>query len=230
LTNNRGKAVVKSTAKQIMKGSTGWKLGYARVSTQDQNLALQIAALEKFGCNRIFQEKLSATARHRPELNRLWKELRPGDTLVIWKFDRLARNAREAFNRVHELEERRVALVSLTDGIDTTTAVGKLMLGVLAVMAQFERDLTSERTRAGIRRKQEDGTAHSQWTKKFDREVMCKALLSGETAEDFAKRHGVSKSAIYKAMDDELRRKLARMTQQIPKRRGRTLKVKRAKN
>jgi DNA invertase Pin-like site-specific DNA recombinase len=214
---------VKST-KQVVKGSTNWKLGYARVSTRDQNLGLQIAALEKYGCNHIFQEKLSATARHRPELNRLWRELRPGDTLVIWKFDRLVRNAREAFNRIHELEERGIALVSITDGIDTTSAVGKLMLGVLAVMAQFERDLTSERTRAGIRRKQEDGSAHDAWTKKFDRDKMRVALLAGVTPQEWADKHGVSKSAVYKAMDTDLRRKLAAMAKQQPKRRGRKLK------
>lgn len=93
------------------------------------------------------------------------------------------------------------------------------------MMAQFERDLTSERTRAGIRRKQEDGTAHPAWVQKFDRDDMRKCLLKGETAEAFAARHGVSKSAIYKAMDDELRRKLRAMIRKNkPKRRGRTLK------
>lgn len=220
--NNCGKAVVKAS-KDIAKGSTGWKLGYARVSTRDQNLGLQLAALEKYGCNLVFQEKLSATARKRPEFARLLKELRPGDTLVAWKFDRLFRNARDAYNCIHDLEQRRVALVCITDGIDTTTAVGRLMLGVLAVMAQFERDLTAERTRAGIRKKQADGTAHSKWVKKFDREDMRKALLSGTTPQAFADRHKVSKSAIYKAMDADLRRKLAAMQRQQPARRGRKL-------
>ena len=139
-------------------------LGYARVSTRDQNLALQIEALERFGCNHIFQEKLSATSKKRPELAKLWRELRPGDTLAVWKLDRLARNAREMLNRMHELGDRGVRFVSLTEAIDTSTAAGKLMLSVLAAMAQFERDLTSERTAAGIRRLQaageEIGRAH----------------------------------------------------------------------
>ena len=212
------------SSKRIDKGSTNWVLGYARVSTRDQNLALQIEALERFGCNHIFQEKLSATSKKRPELAKLWRELRPGDTLAVWKLDRLARNAREMLNRMHELDDRKVRFVSLTESIDTATAAGKLMLAVLSAMAQFERDLTSERTAAGIRRVQNSGKAHDAWTKKFDRAVMRKALLGGETIDAFAKRHGVSRSAVYKALDEPLRRKLAAAAKKQPKRRGRKLK------
>ena len=190
LTIQFGRAMVKSPKTD----AENWVLGYARVSTRDQNLGLQIEALERFGCRHIFQEKLSATSKKRPELAKLWRELRPGDTLAVWKLDRLARNAREMLNRMHELDDRRVRFVSLTESIDTATAAGKLMLAVLAAMAQFERDLTSERTAAGIRRKQANGTAQPAWTKKFDRETMRKALLAGETADEFAARHGVTRS------------------------------------
>ena len=162
--------------KSPKRASEGWVLGYARVSTRDQNLGLQVEALERFGCNHIFTEKLSATSKNRVELAKLWKELRPGDTLAVWKLDRLARNAREMLNRMHELDDRKVRFVSLTESIDTATAAGKLMLAVLSAMAQFERDLTSERTAAGIRRVQNSGKAHDAWTKKFDRAVMRKAL------------------------------------------------------
>lgn len=215
------------SSKRIDKGSTNWVLGYARVSTRDQNLALQIEALERFGCNHIFMEKLSATSKKRPELAKLWRELRPGDTLAVWKLDRLARNAREMLNRMHELGDRGVRFVSLTEAIDTSTAAGKLMLSVLAAMAQFERDLTSERTAAGIRRIQGAGQAHDAWTKKFDRDQMTKSLLKGETPQSFADRHGVSKSAVYKAMTPELRRKLAALKDKFnPNRRGRRFDLK----
>lgn len=210
--------------KSPKRASEGWVLGYARVSTRDQNLGLQVEALERFGCNHIFTEKLSATSKNRVELAKLWKELRPGDTLAVWKLDRLARNAREMLNRMHELDDRKVRFVSLTESIDTATAAGKLMLAVLSAMAQFERDLTSERTAAGIRRVQNSGKAHDAWTKKFDRAVMRKALLGGETIDAFAKRHGVSRSAVYKALDEPLRRKLAAAAKKQPKRRGRKLK------
>lgn len=202
-------------------------IGYARVSTRDQNLGLQVDALERYGCIRIFTEKLSATSKKRPELSRLWRELRAGDTLAVWKLDRLARNAREMLNRMHELDDRKVRFVSLAESIDTATAAGKLMLAVLAAMAQFERDLTSERTAAGIRRLQANGTAPAAWTQKFDREKMRKALLKGETPDEFAARHGVSRSAVYKAMDDALRRKLASMQAKLkPKKRGRRFDLK----
>ncbi len=190
-------------------------LGYARVSTRDHNLGLQIEALERFGCRHIFQEKLSATSKKRPELAKLWRELRPKDTLAVWRLDRLARNAREMLNRVQELDDRGVRLVSLTESIDTATAHGKLMLAVLAAMAQFERDLTSERTAAGIRRLQAAGKAQDAWTKKFDREKMARALLKGETPQAFADRHGVTRAAVYKAMTPELRRKLSLEAQPV---------------
>lgn len=218
---------MKSTKKSIQQGSVNWVLGYARVSTKDQNLAMQIDALERYGCNHIFTEKLSATSKKRPELAKLWRELRPGDTLAVWRLDRLCRNAREMHNRMYELADRKVRFVSLTESIDTSSAAGKFMLSVLAAVAEMERNLTSERTSAGIKRLQRNGSAPEAWTQKFDREDMRKALLKGESPDDYAKRHGVSRSAVYKAMDDTLRRKLAMIKDKInPNRRGRRFDLK----
>lgn len=209
---------------------TIWTWGYARVSTRDQNLDMQVAALERYGCDHILSEKLSATSKNRPELAKIWRELRDGDTLVVWRLDRLARNSHEMHVRMHELTERGVRLVSLTENIDTKSASGRFMLSVLAAVAQMERDMTSERTSAGIKTAQEEGRAHAAWTKKFDRKHMKKALLGGETPEAYAKRHKVTKSAVYKAMDDDLRRVLRARAMKRKKgdeRRGRRLKVQR---
>lgn len=126
------------------------KLGYARVSTQDQNLALQLDALKAAGCIKIFQEKASGSKIERPELNRLLEIIRQGDTLVIWKLDRLGRSLNHLIEIVTQLEEQQVGLVSLNDPIDTTTAQGRLVFRIFASLAEFEREVIRERTLAGL--------------------------------------------------------------------------------
>jgi DNA invertase Pin-like site-specific DNA recombinase len=128
----------------------GELIGYARVSTEDQSLELQTRALKAAGCLNIYEEKLSGAKKHRPELDLAIKDLRPGDTLVVWRLDRLSRSIRDLHRRLGEIEEQGANLKSLTEHFDFTTAVGKLMLNMLAVMAEFERQLTIERTRAGM--------------------------------------------------------------------------------
>lgn len=127
-------------------------MGYARVSTEDQSLELQTRALIAAGVDpaHIYEEKLSGAKKNRPELDLAIKELRPGDTLVVWRLDRLSRSIRDLHRRVEMIEEAGANLKSLTEHFDFTTAVGKLMLNMLAVMAEFERQLTIERTRAGM--------------------------------------------------------------------------------
>ncbi|MBD2705333.1 recombinase family protein [Spirosoma sp. BT702] len=126
------------------------KLGYARVSTQDQNLALQLDALKATGCSKIFQEKASGSKIERPELNRLLELIREGDTLVIWKLDRLGRPLNHLIEVMTQLEEQHVGLVSLNDPIDTTTAQGRLVFRIFASLAEFEREVIRERTLAGL--------------------------------------------------------------------------------
>ncbi|UFH57579.1 recombinase family protein (plasmid) [Spirosoma sp. KNUC1025] len=126
------------------------KLGYAQVSTQDQNLALQLDALKAAGCLKIFQEKASGSKIERPELNRLLEIIRQGDTLVIWKLDRLGRSLNHLIEIVTQLEEQHVGLVSLNDPIDTTTAQGRLVFRIFASLAEFEREVIRERTLAGL--------------------------------------------------------------------------------
>ncbi len=126
------------------------KLGYARVSTKDQHLELQIDALTKAGCEKIYQDIASGARTERPALNEMINNLRPGDVLVIWKLDRLGRSLNHLISVVNGLMEKKIGLQSLHDPIDTTTAQGRLSFNLFASLAEFERDLIRERTQAGL--------------------------------------------------------------------------------
>lgn len=132
------------------KGSRTW--GYARVSTEDQDLALQIAALERFGVDGIFKEKASGKDMERAALKWMMHEiyLRPGDTVVVWKLDRLGRSLHGLIELVQAIEDRGANLISLTDHIDTGTATGRFFFHIIAAMAEWERNMISERTKAGL--------------------------------------------------------------------------------
>jgi DNA invertase Pin-like site-specific DNA recombinase len=128
----------------------GHLLGYARVSTTDQQPHLQVDALERAGCYRVFVETASGTAADRPVLEQVLDQLRPGDTLVAWKLDHLGRSLRHLVDTVTGLADRGVGFHSLQEAIDTTTPGGKLVFHVFAALAEFERDLIHERTCAGL--------------------------------------------------------------------------------
>jgi DNA invertase Pin-like site-specific DNA recombinase len=125
-------------------------IGYARVSTDDQNLSLQRDALNKDGCKRIFTDKASGAPTQRPGLADALSHLRKGDSLVVWKLDRLGRSVKGLVDLVGEFETRQVHFRSLTDGIDTKTPAGRFFFHVMASLAQMERELIVERTRAGL--------------------------------------------------------------------------------
>ena len=125
-------------------------VGYARVSTRDQNPASQIDALNAAGCDRVFMEKASGANRDRPELKAALDYIRAGDTLIVWKLDRLARSVRQLVETAEELAQREIGLKVLTQQIDTTTPGGRLVFHVFAAVAEFERELMLERTYAGL--------------------------------------------------------------------------------
>jgi len=125
-------------------------IGYARVSTNEQNLDLQKDALEKAECERIFVEQMSGSSANRPELNKTIDMLREGDTLVVWRLDRLGRSLKHLIELITKLEERKVGFKSLTESIDTTTSGGKLIFHIFGALAEFERNLIRERTNAGL--------------------------------------------------------------------------------
>jgi len=126
------------------------KFGYARISTKEQNIELQMDALKKAGCEEIFYEAVSGVKTERVELNRLLSILRKGDVLVIWKLDRLGRSLKHLVSLVHEFIEKGIRLQSLNNSIDTTTTTttteGRLVFNIFACLAEFERDLIRERT------------------------------------------------------------------------------------
>jgi DNA invertase Pin-like site-specific DNA recombinase len=128
----------------------GHLLGYARISTTDQQPQLQVDALERAGCYRVFTETASGARTDRPTLEQLLDQLRPGDTLIVWKLDRLGRSLRHLVDTVTGLADRGIGFRSLQEAIDTTTPGGKLVFYVFAALAEFERDLIRERTAAGL--------------------------------------------------------------------------------
>jgi len=125
-------------------------IGYARVSTHEQNLDLQKDALEKAECKRIFVEQMSGSSSNRPELKRAMDILREEDTLVVWRLDRLGRSLKHLIELITELEEKKVGFKSLTESIDTNTSGGKLVFHIFGALAEFERNLIRERTNAGL--------------------------------------------------------------------------------
>lgn len=132
-------------------GTMSKKYGYARVSTQDQNLDLQIAALKKVNCDHIYTDRgISGAKTSRPGLNHLQQKLKSGDTLIVWRLDRLGRSLPYLVDTIDRLGKENIHFISLTENIDTTTSGGRLLFHMMAALAEFERSLISERTRAGM--------------------------------------------------------------------------------
>jgi DNA invertase Pin-like site-specific DNA recombinase len=176
-------------------------LGYARVSTTDQQPQLQVDALERAGCYRVFTETASGARADRPVLEQLLDQLRPGDTLVVWKLDRLGRSLRHLVDTVTGLAERGIGFRSLQEAIDTTTPGGKLVFHVFAALAEFERDLIRERTSAGLaaaRARGRHGGRPSVMTAHKAR-VAQEMYRSGQyTVAVIATTLGVSRASIYR--------------------------------
>ena len=125
-------------------------IGYARVSTEDQNLALQINALKKAGCQKIYQEKISSVQAQRPAIETLISHLRDGDTLIVWKLDRLGRSLKDLIALINTFSEKQVNFKSLNENIDTNTPTGQLVFHIFCALAEFERELIRQRTLAGL--------------------------------------------------------------------------------
>lgn len=176
-------------------------VGYARVSTQDQNPALQLDALNGAGCGKVFTEKASGALRERPQLKAALDYMRSGDTLVVWKLDRLARSIKQLTETVEEMGEHGIGLCSLTEAIDTTTAGGKLVFHVFAALAEFERGVIRERTKAGLEAARERGKLGGRPPAlKASDLAAAKAMLRDPeiTVAEVAKRLGVVPSTLYR--------------------------------
>jgi DNA invertase Pin-like site-specific DNA recombinase len=176
-------------------------VGYARVSTDEQNLDMQISALVNAGVHpeNIHSEHRSAVADKRPQLTHALRDARSGDTFVVWKLDRLARNMNDLLGFTKQFEDRGISFKSLTEGIDTTTPAGKLLYHVIGALAQFERDLVVERTNAGIAAHRARGGKIGQ-PKKLEgkkRERVIALMRAGKKVAEIAPMVGVSAATIY---------------------------------
>jgi len=175
-------------------------IGYARVSTQDQNLHLQIEALTAAGCKKVFEDKMSGSRAERPGLAKALDQVREGDTLVVWKLDRLGRSVKQLVDLVGELRKQEVQFKSLTDAIDTGTPSGRFFFHVMASLAEMERELTVERTRAGLETARRLGRIGGRKRQMTDSKIESakKLLANGIPPRDVAKNLGVSVPTLYR--------------------------------
>jgi DNA invertase Pin-like site-specific DNA recombinase len=179
------------------------KLGYARVSTKDQHLELQIDALTKAGGEKIYQDIASGARTERPALNEMINNLRPGDVLVIWKLDRLGRSLNHLIGLVNDLMKKNIGLQSLHDPIDTTTAQGRLSFNLFASLAEFERDLIRERTQTGLsaaRARGRNGGRPKGIPQKAEATACAAETLYKEgwlSVNEISEKLGIAKSTLY---------------------------------
>jgi len=181
------------------------KYGYARVSTEDQNPAMQLAALKKDGCKTVFKDEVTGAHVNRPALARCLKKLETGDTLVVWKLDRLGRSLRDLITMLDDFKHRGVKFRSLTEAIDTETPTGRAMWQMIGVLAELERSLIAERTRAGVKAAQKRGVKFGQKPKLTpDRLAHARKLINqGTRPTDAAKIMDVSRATLYRALQRE---------------------------
>ena len=183
-------------------------IGYARVSTSDQDTAAQSAALKAAGCEVVFREKASGGRWDRPELHKLLGELRKGDVIVVWKLDRLSRSLRDVLTIMDRIQEKKAGFRSLTEAIDTTTPAGRMMMQMVGAFAEFERAMLKERTHAGLEAARKEGRIGGRPTKlkAQQRLEIVKLVTKGKkTAADAARLFGVHPATVSRL----LRKKLA---------------------
>ncbi len=178
---------------------TNYRLGYARVSTLEQDPASQLAALSEAGCQEVFTDHASGLLTERPQLTRLLGQLREGDELVVWRLDRLGRSTSHLFQLITELGKQGVGFRSLTEAIDTTTLTGRLLFGIMASLAAFERDLIRERTMAGLAAARASGRVGGRppIMTPDKLEVARQMLAAGKSKTLIARTIGVSRPTLY---------------------------------
>ncbi|MEI7716122.1 MAG: recombinase family protein [Mycobacterium sp.] len=183
------------------KSLSGSRIGYSRVSTVDQTLDQQNAALEAAGVTKVFSDTISGARDDRPGLAALLDYVREDDTVVVWKLDRLGRDLAHILKTVKAMTERGVTLVSVTDGIDSSTAAGRMMIGVLGSLAEYERELMKERTALKRAASRAHGTRFGRPRKVTDPDHLATARrmkADGHTARDIAKFLGVGRATVYR--------------------------------
>jgi DNA invertase Pin-like site-specific DNA recombinase len=176
-------------------------IGYARVSTDEQNLDLQLSALNAAGCEQIYTDKVSGTKATRPGLTEALSHLRAGDTLVVWRLDRLGRSLRHLIDTVTDLQEREIGFKSLTEAIDTTTSGGKLVFHIFGALAEFEREIIRERTKAGLTAARARGKTGGRPKALTEKQVEMLRHLAADkerSIKDICKTLGISRKTFYR--------------------------------
>ena len=189
------------------------QIGYARVSTDDQDTAVQVATLKSAGCERIYKEKASGGRWDRPELHRLLDQLRKGDVLVVWKLDRLSRSLRDVLTIMERLGESGAGFRSLTEAIDTTTPAGRMMMQMVGAFAEFERAMLKERTKAGLDAAREEGRVGGRRPKLSNQQQseIRKMITKGDkTAADAARLFKVHPATVSRLLARSSSRKVSR--------------------
>src|ERR1700733_6689935 len=178
------------------------KYGYARASTEDQNPAMQLAALKKAGCKTVFKDEVTGAHVKRPALTRCLKTLKAGDTLIVWKLDRLGRSLRDLIHMLDGFKQEGIKFRSLTEAIDTETPTGRAMWQMIGVLAELERSLITERTRAGVKAAQRRGGKCGRKPKlPPDRLAHARKLIDqGKSPTEAAKIIGIARATIYRAL------------------------------
>jgi len=198
------------------------KIGYARVSTKDQSLNLQKDALKKAGCQKIYSEQISGAKTDRANLDEMIEHVRQGDIIVVWKLDRLGRSLRDLINLISKFQDLGVGFKSLQDNIDTTTPTGKLTFHLFAALAEFERDIISERTKAGLEsaraRGRRGGRPKGLSKKATDKARLAESLYNekNNSIQEICEYLSVSKPTLYRYLrsrnveigSDSIQRKL----------------------
>ena len=184
-------------------------IGYARVSTENQNLDIQKMAIEKYAEEQgleliLYVEKISTRKMERTELQHALKAATKGDRFVVYKLDRLARSTKELYELTDEMNARGIDFVSIHDQFDTTTPTGRAMFGMLAVFVEFERDIIQQRTKAGLEAARKRGRLGGRPAIDADtKRRIIKLFESGESATDIAKEYGIGRSTVYKVLKEK---------------------------
>lgn len=178
------------------------KYGYARVSTEDQNPAMQLTALKKAGCKTVFKDEVTGAHVNRPALHRCLNTLEHGDTLIVWKLDRLGRSLRDLIAMLDDFKQRGINFLSLTEAIDTETPTGRAMWQMIGVLAELERSLIAERTRAGVKAAQRRGVKFGRTPKLSRAQIAhaCAQIEAGKTVDELAAILRIGRSTLYRAL------------------------------